>query len=168
MLTERQIEAARRALQEKEAGDLIKRIMLRLYRFDQKAAEVLGLPFRMVHRSEYPTDEVWPNLFYPNVCGTYVDAKTGEWQPVPSSEKLDEQGRRYYFTRLLSVTDFSDYKNTDWTGEQIPQEDADRIRREYEARVQDYREHPERYNTRAWYAGDIDGRQYPSFTESEV
>lgn len=168
MMTDEQMKKAREALQRKKSEDLVRRIKLRLYRQDQKTAAELRLPFRLIHRREYPSDEVRPNEYYPNDGGIMIDADTGELKPVPEDERLTTERKDYYLTRFLTLIDLDDYSDSDLTGERITADDADRIRSEYRRRISDYTEHPDRYNTRAWYPGDLHGRRYPRFDDTEI
>lgn len=162
-MTPEQIEAAQRALRNKNTEDLTKRIMLHLYRQHQKEAKELLLPFRMIHRHEYPEGEVQPNPYYPNPCSVMVNKDTGDWEAVPEGERLTtDTDIKYWLTRFLTMIDIDQYADTDLTGEAISKEAADAIRDEYRRRIQDYYRNSEDYNTRAWYTGDINGRQYPT------
>lgn len=161
MLTDKQMKKGCEALRRKKTEDLTKKIMLRIYRRDQQKAAELHLPFRMIHRREFPEGEVMPNLYYPNPSGIMIDPDTGEWKPVPEAEKLDDDGMIYYFTRFLTLIDLDTYSDTDLTGERIPPATAATIRDEYRRRIEDYNANPDRFNTRPWHEGDVDGRQYP-------
>lgn len=163
MLTPEQMQKAREALQRKRSEDLTKKIMLRIYRQDQKTAAELHLPFRMIHKHEYPEGEVQPNLYYPNPSSVMIDTDTGKWIPVPENEKLTDEDMDYWFTRFLTMIDIDGYSDSDLTGERIQPATAATIRDEYRRRIEDYYNNPDRYNTRGWCAGDIDGRRYPKF-----
>lgn len=161
MMTDQQMEAARRALRRKKSEELVKQIKLHQYRQDQQKAAKLHLPFRMIHKREYLSDEVRPNEYYPNDGGIMIDPDTGRWIPVPESERLTDDDIDYWFTRFLTMIDLDGYKDSDLTGEAIPPATAAAIRDEYRRRIADYKDHPDRYNTRAWYPGDLHGRRYP-------
>lgn len=161
MLTDKQMQKAREALNRKKTEDLMKRVKLRLYRRDQQKAAAFHLPFRMVHEHEYPEGEVMPNPYYPNPCGIMKDPATGELMPVPEEERLTDADMDFWFTRFLTLIDLDEYRDADLTGERIPPATAATIRDEYRRRIEDYNANPDRYNTRAWHEGDVDGRQYP-------
>lgn len=148
MLTDEQMQKAREALQERKSEELKRRVMLHLYRQDQENARRWQLPFRMVHRKEYPTGEVQPNDYYPHRSGIIIDG-SGKPAKLPDAERITKETALYYFTRLLAANEANlmQYRNSDWTGEAITTAEAAEIREEYLKRIRDYKERPEKYDT---------------------
>lgn len=150
MLTDRQLEAAERALKDHKSRELQRRIMLRIYRQCQKTAERLQLPFRMVHKAEYPAGEIVPNAYYP--LPTNVGrAADGSLYTIPDAVQVTQEQARYYFTRLLflNLENLEKYRRGDWTGENLTEDEAAAIRQTYIDRAEDFRRHPEKYDTQA-------------------
>lgn len=166
MLTDEQMQKAREALQERKSEELKRRVMLHLYRQDQENARRWKLPFKMVHRKEYPSEETAPNDYYPHRSGIIIDG-SGKPAKLPDAEKLTEEAALYYFTRLLVWNEecLKDYRNADWTGEAITTAEAAEIRETYLKRIRDYKEHPERYDTQPHR---IDGTGERYFLPNEV
>lgn len=148
MLTDEQMIQARKALKEKKVEDLKRRIMLHIYRQDQQNARRWLLPFRMVHRREYIAAETPPNDFFPHRSGILVDGN-GKPAPIPDAQRITPETALYFFTRHLAANEarLMQYKASDWTGTAITEEQAAEIRKTYLERIQDFRTHPERYDT---------------------
>ena len=160
MLTDEQIQAARKALQERKGEDLKRRILLHQYKRDQENARKWQLPFRMIHRREYPPGEIPPNDYYPHRSGITVDG-SGKPVPLPDAERITKATALFYFTRLLAANEANlmQYRNSDWTGEAITTAEAAEIREEYLKRIRDYKAHPEQYNTQPQH-GTGEGKRY--------
>lgn len=143
MLTDRQLEAAERALKDHKSRELQRRIMLRIYRQCQKTAERLQLPFRMLYRREFPPDEVQPNDFFPHLSRIGRDEQ-GNPYTIPDAVQVTQEQARYYFTRLLvwNQANLSAYRLSDWTGEAITKQEAERLKRGYFERIQAYKDEP--------------------------
>ena len=148
MLTDEQMEKAKKALLDHKMRELAKRCLLRMYREEQARAERWQLPFRMVHKHEYLPGEIKPNDYYPHPSGVLKDAD-GTLSSVPESERITPDTARYYFTRILAlnIDQLRMYKNSDWTGEAVSAATAQEIKAEYFRRIADYGSHPERYDT---------------------
>lgn len=160
MLTDKQIEAARKALQERKSEDLKKRILLHQYKLDMLNSKRWYLPFRMVHKHEFPSGEVQPNQYYPHPCGIVIDG-SGAPVALPDSEKITKETALYWFTRFLALNEanLTEYSRGDWTGEAISAAEARELQKMYLERIRDYHDHPERYNTEAQH-GTGEGRRY--------
>ena len=102
MLTDEQMEKAKKALLDHKMRELAKRCLLRMYREEQARAERWQLPFRMVHKHEYLPGEIKPNDYYPHPSGVLKDAD-GTLSSVPESERITPDTARYYFTRILAL-----------------------------------------------------------------
>lgn len=158
MLSDEQMAAARKALQERKSEDLKRRILLHQYRQDMLNSKKWQLPFRMIHRNEYPPEEVPPNDHYPHRSGITVDG-SGKPVPIPNAERITPETALYWYTRLLALNEanLTQYSPADWTGEAISAAEAAEIRETYLKRIHDYYDHPERYNTEAQHGT---GRKY--------
>lgn len=150
MLSDRQLEAAERALKDHKSRELQRRIMLRIYRNDQRTAERLQLPFRMVHKAEYPAGEIVPSIFYPLPC-SIGRAADGSLYTIPDAREITAEDAIFYFTRLLflNLENLEKYRRGDWTGENLTEDEAAAIRQTYIDRAEDFRRHPEKYDTQA-------------------
>ena len=146
-MTEEQMIKAKQALRDHAFMQIKKRAMLHIYRADQKRAERWQLPFRMVHKHEYPPEEIQPNEYYPLPCNLYRDAN-GEPYPIPGVMPITETEARYFFTRLLywNADKLRTYAPSDWTGSPTTAEEAERLQSAYFDRIQDFLEHPDRYD----------------------
>ena len=187
-MNERQKEAAGRALRKIEMDDLIKRITLR--RRDKCIADVSFylLPFRVLYSLKQPREQIRLNRFYPfRAAGAETEEKIREALRVEreksgeiSEERRDEirisiesidytpsDQREYYFTCFLSGWDFSSFRIWDWTGDNIPQPEADRLRRYYTERQGLYEDHPERFAQPALKADD-DMERYSEKTKELI
>lgn len=158
MLSDEQMAAARKALQERKSEDLKRRILLHQYRQDMLNSKRWYLPFRMVHKREFPRGEIQPNMYYPHPCGIVIDG-SGTPVPLPDAEKITPGTALYWFTRLLALNEanLTQYSPADWTGEAISTAEAAEIKKTYLKRIRDYYDHPERYNTEAQHGT---GRKY--------
>ena len=142
-MSDRQLEAAERALKDHKSRELQRRIMLRIYRDDQKQAERLQLPFRMVHKAEYPAGEIVPSIFYPLPC-SIGRAADGSLYTIPDAREITAEDAIYYFTRLLvwNADNLRSYAPTDWTGNPTTPAEAEQLKRGYFERIQAYKDEP--------------------------
>lgn len=149
MLTDRQREAAERALIDNESQKLKKKVLLRAYRRDQERAERWQLPFRMIHRHEYISGEVYPNDYYPRMSNIGRDAD-GNPYTIEDAERIDHDTAIFYFTRILAANESNllEYTAGDWTGNMVTPDKAEWYRQTYLDRIQDFLEHPKRYDTK--------------------
>lgn len=147
MLTELQKEKAQKALADHKTRELVKRIKLHLYKQDQELVNTWKLPFRMIHRREFIPGEIEPNDYYPHMFGV-GRAADGSPALIPDAQKITPERAVYFFTRHLAanLSNLEQYGPADWTGEAISIEAAGRQRQAYTARIQDYHDHPERYD----------------------
>lgn len=157
-MTPEQMEKAKEALADHRFRELKKRIMLHQYRQDMLNSKKWQLPFRMIHRNEYPPAEVPANDHYPHRSGITVDG-SGKPVPIPDAQKITPETALYWFTRLLALNEanLTQYSPADWTGEAISAAEAAEIRETYLKRIRDYYDHPEKYNTEAQHGT---GRKY--------
>lgn len=161
-MTPEQMEKAKAALADHRFRELQKRIALHHYRQDQEHARQWQLPFRMVHKREYIDNETAPNDFFPHRCGIIVDG-SGKPAPIPDAERITPETALYFFTRHLAANEarLMQYKASDWTGTAITEEQAAEIRKTYLERIQDFRTHPERYDTEPHMLGTGEGYFLP-------
>ena len=181
-MDERQKEAAERALHRVEMDELMKRIALR-HRIDCiNDVSFYGLPYRLLYDLEQSADEVPLSRFYPHRAAraetearvkkalTEARERQGDLSEVEARairERLEatdytpEADREQLFTCFLEGWDFSTFKNWDWTGNKIPEEEADRLRAYYTDRQKQYQDHPERFSPPALRADDDMSRYSP-------
>lgn len=147
-MTPEQMEAAKRALADQNSQEIRKRILLKQYRADQERAQRWRLPFRMIRRREFIRGEVPPNDFFPHLSRIGKDP-AGLPYTLPDAQEITPETALYFFTRHLAANmdNLTQYVPTDWTGEAITADQAEWYLQEYLARVADYLEHPERYDT---------------------
>lgn len=147
-MTDEQMKKAQAALKDHRSQQLRKKIMLQLYRRDQERAERWQLPFRMIHRHEFIPGEIPPNDFFPHLSRIGKDS-AGNPYTIPDAQEITPETALYFFTRILAANmdNLTQYVPTDWTGEAITADQAEWYLQEYLARVADYLEHPERYDT---------------------
>ena len=148
MLTDEQMAKGKKALQDHKSKMLRQKILLELYRADQEKAERWQLPFRMVHKAEYIPGEVPPNDYFPHLSRVGKDAD-GRPYTIADAERITPETALYYFTRQLAANEdrLKTYRPSDWMGISISRNEAEKQLRAYLERIQDYHDHPERYDT---------------------
>lgn len=174
-MDERQKEAAERALHRVEMDELMKRIALQHREDCIQNVEFFGLPFRVLYSLNQSESQIPLSRFYPfRACSAETEARVKEaleearerWGELPDEEiqaireRLEardytpEADREQLFTCFLEGWGFSTFKNWDWTGNKIPEEEADRLRAYYTERQKQYQDHPERFSPPALKADD--------------
>ena len=181
-MDERQKEAAERALHRLEMDELIKRIALKHRTACLNDISFFGLPFRILFSLKQPESQIPLSKFYPfraasaeteekireairmerEQSGEISDARLNEIRTdIEGRDYTPADRREYYFSCFLSGWDFSHFKNWDWTGNKIPEEEADRLRAYYTERQKQYQDHPERFSPPALKADDDMSRYSP-------
>ena len=165
-LTAEQREKAEKAIRSKKIQDILKRHALERRNRCIEDVSFYDLPFRVLYSLRQPREQIKLNRFYPfRAASAETEEKIREALRVEreksreiSEERRDEirisiesidytpsDQREYYFTCFLSGWDFSSFRIWDWTGDNIPQPEADRLRRYYTERQGLYEDHPERF-----------------------
>ena len=181
-MNERQKEAAERALHRVEMNELMKSAALKHRSQCIKDVSFFGLPFRVLYSLQQPPDQTPLSRFYPfRACSAETEARVkealeearerrGELSDVEIQEIRERLEARDYtpeadqerlFTCFLEGWDFSTFKNWDWTGNKIPEEEADRLRAYYTERQKQYQDYPERFSPPALKADDDMSRYSP-------
>lgn len=165
MLTDEQMKKAQAALRDHKSRELQKRIMLRMYRKDQETAARLKLPFRMLHKHEFPPQEIPPNLYYPRLSNVGISAD-GTPEQIPDAQPITPERAEYFFTRLIAMneTRLQEYAPTDWTGSPTMPQEAEKQRQAYFDRIEDFRRNPEKYDTEPHLLPEHPERIYFMFT----
>lgn len=174
-MDERQKEAAERALHRVEMDELMKRIALQHREDCIQNVEFFGLPFRVLYSLNQSESQIPLSRFYPfRACSAETEARVNEAlkearerQGELSDEEIQEirerleaidytpeADRERLFTCFLEGWDFQNFRLWDWTGNKIPEEEADRLRAYYTDRQKQYQDHPERFSPPALKADD--------------
>lgn len=148
MLTDEQMTAARKALQETRTQKLIRKAKLHIYLQDIEKAERWCLPFRMVHDRQFIPNEEAPNDYYGRPLPMMYDRVSGCITRNPEAvPPITKEEAVYHFTRHLAAVDLDEYGRGDWTGRPTTQDEADRLKRMYQERQRDYIRNPGKYDT---------------------
>ena len=179
-MTPEQREKAERAIFHKKIQDILKRHALERRNQCIKDVSFFGLPYRVLFSLDQPPDQTPLSRFYPfRACSAETEARVkkaleearerrGELSDVEIQEireRLEaidytpEADRERLFTCFLEGWDFQNFRLWDWTGNKIPEEEADRLRAYYTDRQKQYQDHPERFSPPALKADD-DMRRY--------
>ena len=174
-MNERQKEAAERALHRVEMNELMKSAALKRRNQCIKDVSFFGLPYRVLFSLDQPPDQTPLSRFYPfRACSAETEARVKEAleearerrgelsdkeiqairERLEARDYTPEADREQLFTCFLEGWDFSTFKNWDWTGNKIPEEEADRLRAYYTERQKQYQDHPERFSPPALKADD--------------
>lgn len=174
-MDERQKEAAERALHRVEMNELMKSAALKRRNQCIKDVSFFGLPYRILFSLDQPPDQTPLSRFYPfRACSAETEARVNEAlkearerQGELSDEEIQEirerlkaidytpeADRERLFTCFLEGWDFQNFRLWDWTGNKIPEEEADRLRAYYTERQKQYQDHPERFSPPALKADD--------------
>ena len=181
-MDERQKEAAERALHRVEMNELMKSAALKRRNQCIKDVSFFGLPYRILFSLDQPPDQTPLSRFYPfRACSAETEARVNEAlkearerqgelpdeeiqairERLEATDYTPEADREQLFTCFLEGWDFSTFKNWDWTGNKIPEEEADRLRAYYTDRQKQYQDHPERFSPPALRADDDMSRYSP-------
>ena len=179
-MTPEQMAKAERAIHRKQIQDILRRHALERRNQCIKDVSFFGLPFRVLYSLQQPPDQTPLSRFYPfRACSAETEARVkkaleearerrGELSDVEIQEireRLEaidytpEADRERLFTCFLEGWDFQNFRLWDWTGNKIPEEEADRLRAYYTDRQKQYQDHPERFSPPALKADD-DMRRY--------
>lgn len=174
-MNERQKEAAERALHRVEMNELMKSAALKHRSQCLKDVPFFGLPYRVLYSLQQPPDQTPLSRFYPfRACSAETEARANEAlaearerrgelpdeeiqairERLEARDYTPDADREQLFTCFLEGWDFSTFKNWDWTGNKIPEEEADRLRAYYTERQKQYQDHPERFSPPALKADD--------------
>lgn len=174
-MTPERREKAERAIFRKQIQDLLKRHALERRNSCIQNVEFFDLPFRVLYSLNQPESQIPLSKFYPyRAAGAETEEAVNEAMQREreqtgklSDERMNEiridiesrdytpvDQREYYFTCFLSGWDFSHFKIWDWTGNKIPEAEANRLRRYYTERQGLYEDHPERFAPPALKADD--------------
>ncbi|WP_373132988.1 hypothetical protein [Clostridium sp. M62/1] len=185
-MDDRQKEAAERALHRVEMDELMKRIALQHREDCIQNVEFFGLPFRVLYSLNQSESQIPLSKFYPyraaraeteeavneamqrerEQAGKLSDERMNEIRTnIESIDYTPADQREYYFTAFLTGWDFSHFKNWDWTGNRIPESEANRLRQYYTERQKMYMENPEKYAVPALIKDDDMGRYSPERQE---
>ena len=174
-MNERQKEAAERALHRVEMNELMKSAALKRRERCIKDVSFFGLPYRVLYSLQQPPDQTPLSRFYPfRACSAETEARVKEAlaearerrgelsdeeiqeirERLEAIDYTPEADRERIFACFLKGWGFSTFKNWDWTGNKIPEEEADRLRACYTERQKQYQDHPERFSPPALKADD--------------
>lgn len=174
-MNERQKEAAERALHRVEMNELMKSAALKRRNQCIKDVSFFGLPYRVLYSLQQPPDQMPLSRFYPfRACSAETEARVKEAlaearerrgelsdeeiqeirERLEAIDYTPEADRERIFACFLKGWGFSTFKNWDWTGNKIPEEEADRLRAYYTERQKQYQDHPERFSPPALKADD--------------
>lgn len=175
-MTPEQMAKAERAIHRKQIQDILRRHALERRNQCIKDVSFFGLPYRVLYSLEQPPDQTPLSRFYPfRACSAETEARVkkaleearerrGELSDVEIQEireRLEtrdytpEADRERLFNCFLEGWDFSHFKNWDWTGNRVPESEANRLRRYYTERQGMYEAHPERFASPALKADDM-------------
>lgn len=181
-MTPEQMAKAERAIHRKQIQDILRRHALERRNQCIKDVSFFGLPYRVLYSLEQPPDQTPLSRFYPfRACSAETEARVkkaleearerrGELSDVEIQEireRLEaidytpEADRERIFACFLKGWGFSTFKNWDWTGNKIPEEEADRLRAYYAEKQKQYQDHPERFSPPALKADDDMSRYSP-------
>lgn len=179
-MTPEQMAKAERAIHRKQIQDILRRHALERRNQCIKDVSFFGLPYRVLFSLDQPPDQTPLSRFYPfRACSAETEARVNEAlkearerQGELSDEEIQEirerleaidytpeADRERLFTCFLEGWDFQNFRLWDWTGNKIPEEEADRLRAYYTDRQKQYQDHPERFSPPALKADD-DMRRY--------
>ena len=174
-MTPEQREKAERAIFHKKIQDILKRHALERRNECIQNVEFFGLPFRVLYSLNQSESQIPLSKFYPyraaraeteeavneavqrerEQAGKLSDERMNEIRTaIESIDYTPADRREYYFTVFLTGWDFSGFKSWDWTGNRIPESEANRLRRYYTERQGFYEDYPERFAPPALKAGD--------------
>lgn len=181
-MTPEQMAKAERAIHRKQIQDILRRHALERRNQCIKDVSFFGLPFRVLYSLDQPPDQTPLSRFYPfRACSAETGARVNEAlkearerQGELSDEEIQEirerleaidytpeADRERLFTCFLEGWDFQNFRLWDWTGNKIPEEEADRLRAYYTDRQKQYQDHPERFSPPALKADDDISRYSP-------
>ena len=174
-MTPEQMAKAERAIHRKQIQDILRRHALERRNQCIKDVSFFGLPYRVLYSLEQPPDQTPLSRFYPfRACSAETEARVKEAleearerQGELSDEEIQEirerleaidytpeADRERLFACFLEGWGFSTFKNWDWTGNRIPESEANRLRRYYTERQGLYEDHPEKFAAPALKADD--------------
>lgn len=174
-MTPEQMAKAERAIHRKQIQDILRRHALERRNQCIKDVSFFGLPYRILFSLDQPPDQTSLSRFYPfRACSAETEARVNEAlkearerQGELSDEEIQEirerleaidytpeADRERLFTCFLEGWDFQNFRLWDWTGNKIPEEEADRLRAYYTDRQKQYQDHPERFSPPALKADD--------------
>lgn len=166
-MTPEQMAKAERAIHRKQIQDILRRHALERRNQCIKDVSFFGLPYRVLYSLEQPPDQTPLSRFYPfRACSAETEARVKEAlaearerrgelsdeeiqeirERLEAIDYTPEADRERIFACFLKGWGFSTFKNWDWTGNKIPEEEADRLRAYYTERQKMYMENPERYS----------------------
>lgn len=154
-----------RQTQTKQAMALLKRTLALGMMRESK------LPFRICRDLlENPDqEEILPNIYFPAPGASHETMRlrppkignAEEWQRLESDPERESQRRAWsaavkaeqwkdedwprLFARFLLEYDFDTFKDTDWTGEKITEQEAQSVKEYLQGIQQDAQQHPENY-----------------------
>lgn len=181
-MTPEQMAKAERAIHRKQIQDILRRHALERRNQCIKDVSFFGLPFRVLYSLQQPPDQTPLSRFYPfRACSAETEARVKEAleearerrgelpdeeiqairERLEAIDYTPEADRERIFACFLKGWGFSTFKNWDWTGNKIPEEEADRLRAYYTERQKQYQDHPERFSPPALKADDDMSRYSP-------
>lgn len=187
-MTREMVEKAERAIHKKKLQDITKRLSLERRNHCIEDVPFFGLPFRVLFSLKQPESQIPLSKFYPfraasaeteekileairmerEQGGEILDERLNEIRTsIESRDYTPADRREFYFSCFLSGWDFSHFKNWDWTGNRIPESEANRLRRYYTERQGMYEDHPERFAPPALKADD-DMSRYSKRTQELI
>ncbi len=181
-MTPEMMEKAERAIHKKKLQDITKRLSLERRNHCIEDVPFFGLPFRVLFSLKQPESQIPLSKFYPfraasaeteekileairmerEQGGEILDERLNEIRTsIESRDYTPADRREFYFSCFLSGWDFSHFKNWDWTGNRIPESEANRLRAYYAEKQKQYQDHPERFSPPALKADDDMSRYSP-------
>lgn len=181
-MTPEQMAKAERAIHRKQIQDILRRHALERRNQCIKDVSFFGLPFRVLYSLQQPPDQIPLLRFYPfRACSAETEARVKEAleearerrgelpdeeiqairERLEATDHTPGADQERLFTCFLEGWDFSTFKNWDWTGNKIPEEEADRLRAYYTERQKQYQDHPERFSPPALKTDDDMSRYSP-------
>ena len=174
-MTPEQMAKAERAIHRKQIQDILRRHALERRIACLKDVSFFGLPYRVLYSLQQPPDQTPLSRFYPfRACSAETEARVKEAleearerrgelpdeeiqeirERLETRDYTPEADRERLFTCFLEGWDFSTFKSWDWTGNRIPESEANRLRRYYTERQGFYEDYPERFAPPALKADD--------------
>ena len=174
-MTPERMEKAERAIHRKQIQDIMRRSALQHRNQCIQDVSFYDLPFRVLYSLNQPPEQIPLLKFYPfraaraeteerinealqrerEQAGKLSDERMNEIRTaIESIDYTPADRREYYFTAFLTGWDFSGFKSWDWTGNRIPESEANRLRRYYTERQGFYEDYPERFAPPALKADD--------------
>lgn len=165
-MTPEQRQAAESALAQKQVDGMMKRIALDKRKRCIEDVSFFQLPYRVLYSLEQPPEQIPLTRFYPyrtvraqteqevreaiarareSKGNLTEDEVSGIKRRIEAQDHTPKSDREYLFTCFLSGFDFDEFRDWDWTGNRLPEAEAERMKAHYKERQHDFEQHPEKY-----------------------